>query len=288
MRSMDPQLTDLIHLFDLEKLEENIFRGESQDIGTPQVFGGQVLSQALYAASQTVAEKRSVHSLHAYFLRPGDVNAPIVYQVDHSLDGRSFSNRRIIAVQHGKQIFNMTASFQVEEQGLAHQAVMPDLPGPDGIPDFQDLRQAEIEKYPEKVQRFLKHRHPFFVRVVPRDDGGEKQLEPVKYVWMKSIEMLDDDPGLHQRLLAYISDYQLLSTATLPHGDVNLLRGNLQMASIDHAMWFHRPCRVDEWLLFSYDSPSASGARGLARGQIFNQAGVLLASTAQEGLIRPR
>lgn len=285
---MDPQLADLIRLFDLEKLEENIFKGESQDIGTPQVFGGQVLSQALYAASQTVTEKRSVHSLHAYFLRPGDVNAPIVYQVDHARDGRSFSNRRIIAVQHGKQIFNMTASFQVHEKGLVHQATMPDVSGPDGIPDFQDIRQEEIEKYPEKVQRFLRHRHPFFVRIVPPDDGGEQRLEPVMYVWMKSIETLDDDPGLHQRLLAYISDYQLLSTATLPHGGMNVMRGNLQMASLDHAMWFHRPVRVDEWLLFSYDSPNAFGARGLARGQIFNQAGILLVSIAQEGLMRPR
>lgn len=285
---MDPQLVDLIRLFDLEKLEENIFKGESQDIGTPQVFGGQVLSQALYAASQTVAEKRSVHSLHAYFLRPGDVNASIVYQVDHALDGRSFSNRRIIAVQHGKQIFNMTASFQIHEKGLAHHATMPHVPGPDGIPDFQDIRQEEIEKYPETIQRLLRHRHPFFVRIVPGEDGGGQQLESVKYFWMKSIEALDDDPGLHQRLLAYMSDYQLLATATLLHGDVSVMRGNLQMASIDHAMWFHRPCRVDEWLLFSNDSPSASGARGFARGQIFDQAGVLLASTAQEGLIRPR
>ena len=285
---MDPQLVDLIHLFDLEKLEENTFKGESQDIGTPQVFGGQALGQALFAASRTVDEKRGVHSLHAYFLRPGDVNAPIVYQVDHALDGRSFSNRHVIAVQHGKQIFNMTASFQVHEPGLEHQAAMPDVPGPDEIPDFQDIRRAEIDKYPEKIQRFLRHRHPFFVRVVPREDGGGQWLEPVKYVWIKAIEALDDDPKLHQRLLAYISDYQLLSTATLPHGNVNVLRGNLQMASLDHAMWFHRPCRVDEWLLFSHDSPSASGARGLARGQIFNQDGVLLASTAQEGLIRPR
>jgi acyl-CoA thioesterase-2 len=288
MYPMDSQLADLLHLFDLEELEENLFRGESQDIGTPQVFGGQVLGQALYAGSRTVAADRSAHSLHAYFLRPGDVNAPIDYQIDHSLDGRSFSNRRIIAVQHGKQIFNMTASFQRREEGLSHHAAMPEVSGPDGIPDFQDLRQADIEKYPEKIQRFLKHRHPFLVRVVPREEGGGDQLEPVKFVWMKSIEKLDDDPALHRRLLAYISDYQLLSTATLPHGDVNFLRGQLQMASIDHAMWFHRPCRVDEWLLFSYDSPSASGARGLARGQIFTQDGMLRASTAQEGLIRPR
>jgi acyl-CoA thioesterase-2 len=285
---MDSKLADLLRLFDLEELEDDLFRGESQDIGTPQVFGGQVLAQALEAGSRTVAADRGAHSLHAYFLRPGDVNAPIVYQIDHALDGRSFSNRRVIALQHGKQIFNMTASFQRAEEGLEHRAVMPDVQGPDDLPDFQDLRQVDIDKYPDKVQRFLKHRHPFLVRVVPHEAGGGTEVEPVKYVWMKAIDDLGDDPALHRRLLAYISDYHLLSTATLPHGEVSILRGQLQMASIDHAMWFHRPCRVDEWLLFSYDSPSASGARGLARGEIFSQDGVLRASTAQEGLIRPR
>lgn len=284
---MDPILADLIDLFNLEKIENNIFRGESRDIGTPQVFGGQVLGQALYAGSATV-ENRAVHSLHAYFLRRGDVTAPIVYQVDHALDGRSFSNRRIVAIQHGKQIFNMTASFQVHEKGLEHQASMPDVPGPEGLPDLPEARRQDIEKYPAKIQRFLTHRRPFFVRVVPRGDDDAQRLEPVRYVWMKAIEELPDDPALHQRLLAYISDYQLLATATLPHGDLSVMQGNLQMASLDHAMWFHRPCRVDQWLLFSFDSPSASGARGLARGQVFNPQGTLVVSTAQEGLIRLR
>jgi len=284
---MDPILADLLTLFDLEKIEQNIYRGESHDIGTPQVFGGQVLGQALFAASATV-ENRAVHSLHAYFLRKGDVNAPIIYQVDHAQDGRSFSNRRIVAIQHGKQIFNMTASFQVNEQGLEHQVQMPEVPGPDGLPDVTDVAPHDIGKLPERIRRFLSHRRPFFVRPVPREEGVAQNLEPVTHVWMKAIEKLPDDPELHQGLLAYISDYQLLATATLPHGDLNVMRGNLQMASLDHAMWFHRPCRVDEWLLFSFDSPSASGARGLARGQVFNQSGKLLVSTAQEGLIRLR
>ena len=284
---MDPILDDLINLFDLEQIDNNIFRGESRDIGTPQVFGGQVLGQALSAACSTV-DQRVVHSLHAYFLRPGDVNAHIVYQVEHARDGRSFSNRRVIAIQHGKQIFNMTASFQIPEPGMEHQASMPDVPGPDGIPDLPVAKPGEIEKLPKKIQRFLQHRRPFFVRVVPRGDGEIQRLEPVKYVWMKAIEPLPDDPAMHQRLLAYISDYQLLATATLPHGDLDVMRDNLQMASLDHAMWFHRPCRVDQWLLFALDSPSASGARGLARGQVFGQDGILFASTAQEGLIRLR
>jgi acyl-CoA thioesterase-2 len=285
---MNPILAELIDLFDLEQIDNNIFRGESRDIGTPQVFGGQVLGQALFAASATVAGERVAHSLLAYFLRPGDVNAQIVYQVDHAQDGRSFSNRRIVAIQHGRQIFNMTVSFQNPEQGLEHHVAMPDVPGPEGIPDLPVIEPGEIAKLPKKIQRFLKHQRPFFVRVVPRGDGEEQRLEPVKYVWMKAIEDLPDDPALHQRILAYISDYQLLATATLPHGDFSVMRDNLQMASLDHAMWFHRPCRVDQWLLFAFDSPSASGARGLARGLVYNQEGTLFVSTAQEGLIRLR
>ena len=284
---MDPILADLIALLDLEKIEQNVYRGQSHDIGTPQVFGGQVLGQALFAASATV-NNRAAHSLHAYFLRKGDVNEPIIYQVDHAQDGRSFSNRRIVAIQHGKQIFNMTASFQIHEQGLEHHALMPEVPGPDGLADVTDVVPRDIDKLPERIQRFLSNPRPFFVRPVLRDDHIVQSLEPVKRVWMKAIDTLPDDPEMHQRLLAYISDYQLLATATLPHGDLNVMRGNLQMASLDHAMWFHHVCRVDEWLLFSFDSPSASGARGLARGQIFNRGGTLLASTAQEGLIRVR
>lgn len=284
---MDQTLADLLCLLDLEKIERNIFRGQSHDIGTPQVFGGQVLAQALSAASMTV-RRGIVHSLHAYFLRRGDIDAPIVYQVDHARNGLSFSNRRIVAIQHGKQIFNMTASFQIPEDGLEHQAAMPDVPGPDGLADIADVRPAELENLPEKLRRFLETPRPFYMRPVRRDDAGSGSLEPVQYAWMKAVDSLPDDPDLHQVLLAYISDLQLLGTATLPHGDRSFMRENLQMASLDHAMWFHKPCRVDEWLLFAYDSPRAAGARGLARGLIFDQSGVLVASTAQEGLIRLR
>jgi acyl-CoA thioesterase-2 len=287
MPLMDQTLADLLRLLDLESLECNIFRGQSHDIGTPQVFGGQVLAQALSAATQTV-KGGVAHSLHAYFLRRGDIEAPIVYQVDHARNGLSFSNRRIVAIQHGKQIFNMTASFQIPEDGLEHQAAAPEVPGPDGLADITDVSPDELEKLPEKLRHFLQIPRPFHMRPVLRDTTGGDSLEPIKHVWMKAIDVLPDDPGLHQVLLAYISDLQLLSTATLPHGDLNFMRDNLQMASLDHAMWFHQPTRVDEWLLFSYDSPRAAGARGLARGLVFNQPGVLVASTVQEGLIRLR
>ncbi len=284
---MDETLADLIRLLDLEKIERYIFRGQSHDIGTPQVFGGQVLGQALSAASKTV-RSGVVHSLHAYFLRRGDVNAPIIYQVDHARNGLSFSNRRIVAIQHGKQIFNMTASFQIPEDGLEHQAAMPDVPGPDELADITDVRSSEFDKLPEKLQRFLKTPRPFHMRPVRRDGADSRSLEPVRYVWMKANDSLPDDLELHHALLAYISDFQLLGTATLPHGNLSFMRENLQMASLDHAMWFHKSCRVDEWLLFSYDSPRAAGSRGLARGLVFDQSGVLVASTVQEGLIRVR
>ena len=284
---MEQNLKDLIRLLEPERIEQNIFRGESRDIGTPQVFGGQVLAQALAAAATTV-EGRAVHSLHAYFLRRGDVEAPIIYQVDHARDGRSFSNRRIVAIQHGKQIFNMTASFQVPEDGLEHQMVMPDVPGPEGLQDIADVSPEELARLPKAVRRFIENPRPFHVRPVPREENAGAQMEPIKFVWMRACDRLPDNPDQHIALLAYMSDYQLLGTATLPHGDPSLLRDRLQMASLDHAMWFHTACRVDEWLLFAYDSPRASAARGLARGQVFDANGLLVASTTQEGLIRIR
>ncbi len=284
---MKNSLEELIALLDLESIEQNIFRGQSCDIGNPQVFGGQVLGQALAAASRTV-EERVVHSLHAYFLRRGDVDAPIVYEVDRARDGGSFSSRRVVAIQHGKQIFNMAASFQIVEDGLNHQATMPDVPGPEGLHDISEIVKLMPDSIPVRVRRFLSFQRPFLVRPVRWERFmASKDSQPVRHVWFKASQRLPDDPHLHQRLLAYMSDYELLGTATLPHG-LEIFEQELQMASLDHAMWFHRPCRVDEWLLFSYDSPSASGARGLARGQLFNEAGVLVASTAQEGLIRVR
>jgi acyl-CoA thioesterase-2 len=284
---MDQALADLITLLELEPLEENIFRGQSRDIGTPQVFGGQVLGQALAAASRTVKD-RSVHSLHAYFLKRGDVNSPIIYEVDRSRDGGSFSNRRVVAIQHGEQIFNMTASFQVPEAGLEHQLPMPDVPGPEGLKDVEELAREHSAELPARMQRFLTYRRPFKVRPVePRQLFVTDGMEPVKLVWMKAVDRLPDDEFLHQALLAYISDYELIGTSILPHG-MHAGRHGLQMASLDHAMWFHRPVRVDEWLLFSLDSPNAAGARGFSQGHVFTRDGVLMASLAQEGLIRIR
>jgi len=282
---MGPVLADLLHLLELERLEENLFRGESRDIGSSRVFGGQVLGQALCAASWTV-DGRQPHSLHAYFLRPGDVNARIVYHVERPLDGRSISNRRVIAIQHGRQIFNMTASFQVPEQGLEHQARMPDVPGPDGLADVREVPAELLERIPEKMRRFVTAARPFEFRPVePIHIFSPQPAAPHRHIWIRAIEPLPDDSNLHCRLLAYISDYQLVATSTLPHG-IRFELGNVQMASIDHAMWFHRAFRADDWLLYSMTSPNASGARGLAFGQFFTADGRLVASTAQEGVVR--
>jgi acyl-CoA thioesterase-2 len=280
-----PALSDLLTLLDLEPIEDYLFRGESRDIGSPRVFGGQVLGQALTAASMTVRD-RAVHSLHAYFLRAGDVNAHIVYEVDRAREGRSFSNRRVVAVQHGRPIFNMTASFQVPEQGIEHQTAMPEVPGPEGLQDARDIPEEVLETIPEKTRRFLTRERPFEVRPVePIQLLSPAPAPPVRHVWIRTLGELPDDPHLHRNLLAYVSDYQLVSTATLPHG-IHFEHGNVQMASLDHAMWFHRPFRADEWLLYAMESPNASGARGLALGRFFARDGTLVASTAQEGLIR--
>jgi acyl-CoA thioesterase-2 len=282
---MSAILDDLLHLLKLERIEDNIFRGESRDIGSPRVFGGQVLGQALRAASATV-EDRQVHSLHAYFLRAGDVNASIVYNVDRARDGRSFSNRRVVAIQHGRQIFNMTASFQKPESGLEHQATMPDVPDPETLTDVRELTISVLDKIPEKMRRYFTHERPFHLRPVESMAilSAEK-ADPRQNIWLKAIGELPDDPETHRNLLAYVSDYQLVATATLPHG-IRFEHGNVQLASLDHAMWFHRPFRLDEWLLYSMESPNAADARGLARGQFFSMDGKLVASTAQEGLIR--
>lgn len=283
---MNQALSDVIQLLELERIEENIFRGPSHDIGSPQVFGGQVLGQALSAASYTVAPDHAPHSLHAYFLRRGDYNAPIVYEVDRSRDGRSFSNRRVVAIQHGRPILNLAASFQVHEEGLSHQAAMPDVPGPEGLERNIDIHQSIMDKVPEKMRRFLAHQPPFEFRpVVPPNFLNPEKREPIKHVWMRAWEELPQKPSLHCNLLAYVSDYELIGTATLPHG-LRFDKGQVQIASLDHAMWFHQPVAVDQWLLYSMDSPRTAGGRGLARGQIFTQDGILVASTAQEGVIR--
>lgn len=282
---MDGRLADLLSLLELEALEVNLFRGTSRDIGSAQVFGGQVLGQALTAAAATV-EGRIVHSLHAYFLRRGDFNAPIVYEVDRSRDGQSFTNRRVIAIQHGEQIFNMTASFQIVEDGLDHQIDMSKVPPPEELPDMVEALRPMFPHLPQRVQRFVEQPRPFEFRMVqPVDFVKPRKTAPERQVWFRAVGKLPDDEMLHRRLLAYVSDFYLLDTATLPHG-ASFLSSTIVMASIDHAMWFHRPLRVDDWLLYDLDSPSASGARGFGRGSIFARDGRLVASTAQEGLVR--
>ncbi|MBT8079804.1 MAG: acyl-CoA thioesterase II [Gammaproteobacteria bacterium] len=284
---MNTILADLLTLLSLERIEDNIFRGESRDVGSAQVFGGQVLGQALSAAQYTV-DNRVAHSLHAYFLRRGDVDSPIIYEVDRSRDGGSFSARRVVAIQHGRPIFNFAASFQDPEDGLEHQARMPDVEGPSGLPDVTEVPVEILQRIPEKMRRYLTDKRPFEFRPVhPMNFLEPQRLEPQKFVWIRAVDRLPDQRSLHQNLLAYVSDYELLGTSTLPHG-LPFGRGNVQMASLDHALWFHREVRVDEWLLYAFDSPNASGARGFARGQFFTEAGLLVASAAQEGLVRVR
>ena len=282
---MHPVLDDLIKLLRLERIEDNIYRGQSRDVGSAQVFGGQVLGQALSAAHHTV-EQRRAHSLHAYFLRRGDMNAPIIYEVDRSRDGGSFSVRRVVAIQHGRPIFNLAVSFQKPEEGLEHQTEMPDVPGPDGLQDVTEISADILKVIPEKMRRYLTDKRPFEFRPVRAMNFLKpEKLPPVKHVWIKAVDKLADEISLHQNLLAYVSDYELLGTSTLPHG-LPFGQGRVQMASLDHALWFHRNLRVDRWLLYSFDSPNASGARGFARGQFFTEDGRLVASTAQEGLVR--
>jgi len=282
---MHPVLEDLIGLLRLERIEDNIFRGDSRDIGSPQVFGGQVVGQALSAAQNTV-DGRVAHSLHGYFLRRGDMDAPIIYEVDRARDGGSFSNRRVVAIQHGRPILNLAASFQVPEEGLQHQSEMPDVPGPDGLKDLTELAKDMLQHIPSKMRRFMTDKRPFeFRHVEPVNFEDPVKHLPRKHVWIRAVDTLPDNPVLHQNLLTYVSDYELLGTATLPHG-LSFTRSNVIMASLDHALWFHSDVRVDEWLLYAMDSPSSSGARGLVRGQFYNQDGQLVASTSQEGLMR--
>lgn len=281
---MHQLLEDLIKVMTLERLEINLFRGESRDIGSPQVFGGQVLGQALVAATATV-ENRAVHSLHAYFLRRGDFNSPIVYEVDRAWDGKHFAMRRVVAIQHGQQIFNMSASFQMPETGVDHQFPMPDVPLPETLPDLEQYR-ASLMGLPPAMRKMLDQKRPFEFRPTEMPNFARVEKKPpFKYVWIRAVDKLPDDEALHRCLLAYASDFQLLDTALKPHG-LSWVRDKMVIASIDHAMWFHRSVRVDDWLLYAMDSPSASGARGFTRGNVFARDGSLVASVSQEGLIR--
>jgi acyl-CoA thioesterase-2 len=283
---MSTVLADLLQLLDLERLEINLFRGESRDIGSPQVFGGQVLGQALMAASRTVDAPRAVHSLHSYFLRRGDFNAPIVYEVDRSLDGTSFTNRRVVAIQHGKQIFHLSASFQVEEAGPDHQVAAPAVTPPEELPDLTATVRKRLDEMPEQARRFWERDRPFEFRSVEAIHDGTPQ-PAVRHVWFRLARPCADDAVLQRCLLAYVSDFHLLETATYPHG-LSYRTGDVLLASVDHGMWFHRPFCIDEWMLYALISPSSSGARGMAFGRIFDRAGRLVASTAQEGLMRVR
>ena len=286
---MTSPVSELIDLLSLERLEDNLFRGQSRDIGTKYVFGGQVLGQALSAAQATMdsaGEPRAAHSLHAYFLRAGDIEHPIVYNVDRTRDGGSFSVRRVTAIQHGQVIFFCAASFQQEEPGVEHQMSMPEVPKPEDLAPAPAIPQEVLEKLPTKVQRWLSRMGPFeFRHIYPRDELNPSKRPPYQQVWFRLSEKVGDAPELHRALLAYASDFHLLGTATFPHG-ISYYQPNVQMASLDHALWFHRPFRADDWLLYAIDSPTAQNARGLARGLIYDRAGRLVASTVQEGMIR--
>jgi acyl-CoA thioesterase-2 len=278
-------IEELLHLMELESLEVNLFRGESRDIGTPRVFGGQVLAQSIIAASRTVDEG-SIHSLHSYFLRAGDAEAPIVYDVDRNRDGRSFKSRRVVAIQHGRPIFTLAASFQLEQEGLDHQFEMPDVPMPEELSSEGNVPEDKIDQVPQFMRRWFTRTGPFDFRPVKEVDVFNPQPQaPRKDIWFRLSDKIDAPELMHRALMAYASDFHLVGTATLPHG-VSFINDHLVMASLDHAMWFHRPVRVDDWLLYSCDSPSSSGGRGLARGLIYDRSGRLVASTMQEGMIR--
>lgn len=279
--------SELLELIRLEQLEVNLFRGVSRDIGTPRVFGGQVLAQAVQAASRTVKD-RLVHSLHAYFLLPGNPDAPIVYNVEHNRDGRSFSSRRVLAIQHGRPIFNLAASFQAKEEGLEHQFEMPDVKGPEGLTSDFEVSADQLEVAPEMLRRWCDRFGPFEFRPVDGDSLNlTKPSPPYRKIWFRLCGDPGDDQCIHRALLAYVSDFHLFGTAMLPHG-ISWFNERLMVASLDHAMWFHHDVRVDEWLLYDCDSPITSGGRGLARGLIFDTGGRLVASTAQEGVLRLR
>jgi acyl-CoA thioesterase-2 len=290
---MSEALESLLDLLDIERIEENIFRGRSRSAVVPRVFGGQVAAQALVAAGRTVPEDRLAHSLHAYFLRAGDPGAPIVYSVDRIRDGRSFTTRRVVAVQHGQPIFHLSASFQTYEEGMEHQAPMPPAPDPETLPTAAELlpRYAEVLSDPVVVERILEARAAVDLRYVdapPFGTVGEVR-EPRSQVWFRTNGKLDgavDDPLLHAVLATYVSDMTLLDSILLAHGRGGWVTGDVVGASLDHAMWFHRPFRADEWLLYDQESPSASGGRGLGQARIYTQDGRLAISVIQEGVVR--
>lgn len=282
---MSQAVRTLLEILDLEPLEVNLFRGRSPQSSWQRVFGGQVIGQALVAATRTV-EQLPVHSLHGYFMLAGDPKVPIVYEVDRLRDGRSFTTRGVRAIQHGKAIFSMLVSFHRDEPGFSHQAEMPNVPGPDELPSDEEIRKNILPSMPEQVRKYYERERPIelrpveFARYTSRD-----HRDPKFHVWIRATAKLPADPAIHQCVLAYASDMTLLDTSLIPHGRT-VFDQSIQAASLDHALWFHRPFRADEWLLYAQDTPNASGARGLSRGLIFSQDGTLVATVAQEGLIR--
>lgn len=279
---------EVLKILDVEALELDLYRGVSPKERFQRVFGGQVIGQAMVAAARTVEEgaDRPAHSLHCYFLRPGDPKVPIIYKVDRIRDGRSFTTRRVVAIQHGKEIFTMAASYHIREDGLEHQIDMPDVPGPDDLKNETELRTAMIDKMPEEMREHFTREQPLEMRPVnPKDMINPKKGPPYFNVWFRATAPVPKEEILQQCVLAYASDMTLLDTSTIPHG-ISWFSGRVQSASLDHAMWFHHPVNVNEWMLYAQDSPSATGARGFNRGSIYTQDGKLVASVVQEGLIR--
>lgn len=284
---MKKELQDLLDLLDIEQIDVNLFRGVSPKEGWQRVYGGQVLGQALVAASRTVEDDaRTAHSLHGYFLRPGDTTIPILFKVDRIRDGRSFTTRRVVAIQRGRAIFNMSASFQVVEEGLSHQFPMPEVPPPEECPTQRDLMERFRDDAPEQIANRIERPQPIEMRFVePINEFKPEPMPPYQHTWIRTVDAMPDDIRLNQCLLAYQSDMTLIDTSYRPHA-IGWGNPNFQVASLDHAMWFHRPFRTDEWLLYAQDSPFSGGARGLSRGAFYTRKGELVASCAQEGLIR--
>lgn len=279
-------VTQLTTLLDVEEIDTDLYRGPRLPGGVGRVFGGQVIAQALQAAQRSVDGNKVAHSLHAYFMRPGDENHPIIFRVVRDFEGRSFANRRIIAMQKGQPILNMTASFQAPAEGLAHQDAMPDVPDPDDLRSEHELREQIRDQVPEKFRRFFLRARPIEIRPVnPRNWFAPEKIAPHQHSWFRVVAPLPDDLALHRAMLAYASDMTLLGTCLLPHG-VSWMTGDVQTASLDHAIWLHEPFRFDDWLLYTTDSPWAGHSRGFNRGKIFARDGRLVASVAQEGLIR--
>lgn len=285
---MSRAMENLLSILDLERLELDLFRGTSPDNGWQRVFGGQVIAQALVSAQRTIADDRHVHSLHSYFMRPGDPSVPIIYEVDSIRDGASFNTRRVVAIQHGKAIFSLSASFQRDEPGLDHQVDMPDVPMPEDLLGEGDLKDKYLKNAPENVRRYWERERPIEMRPVSLTHYiSHEKLAPVQNVWVRANGNVPNDRRTQEAVLAYLSDMTLLDTSLFAHG-LSVFSNKIQAASLDHSMWFHRPYAMDDWMLYAQNSPNASGARGLNNGGIYTRDGVLIASVAQEGLIRQR